>query len=133
VAQIDTNPLSLNNSGLKIWTIGTNRGLINQESQVVDSKSRINILATFLHGSAPRSTNFWLDRTPSVVPGSGALLRHIYQLENGTWASDIVGPASVNRAQVAIDANDNLYIVAPNWRIFFVRFCCFEMADLDHC
>jgi hypothetical protein len=33
--------------------------------------------------------------------------------------SDIIGPATRNRAQIAIDANDNLYVVAPNWRIFF--------------
>jgi hypothetical protein len=118
VAQVNTNPMTIGTPGIWIWSIGQNRGLINQESQTVDSQGGLHMLASFLLDSRPNSTNFWGDRAASIDPQSGAMLRHVH-LVNGNWQVDVIGAATENRAQIAVDGEDNLYVVAPNWRVFF--------------
>ena len=119
VAEVNTHPMTLNTTGLKVVFIGQNRGLINQESQVVDSTGHIHILASYLLDTQPNSTNFWAARTPTATPGSGAMLRHLYQRADGVWVNQVIGAATENRAQIAIDGEDGVYVVAPNYRVFY--------------
>lgn len=112
VGSLNNNPLSLNTSGLKIFTIGQNRGLINQESQVVDSRGGIHILQSLMAESEPASTNFWQSRDK-------AFLYHAYKDMNGQWKNDMLPFTSKNRSQIAIDRHDNLYVVSPAYRVFF--------------
>jgi hypothetical protein len=112
VGAVNTNPVKSNTSGITVWPLGQNRGLINQESQAVDSKGGIHILQSYLPDGEPNSTNFWNGR-------SKAYLRHIYKDESGTWQSDVIDAISVNRSEIAVDEGDNLYVVAPNYRVYY--------------
>ena len=109
---VNTSPVSAATTAIKVWTIGQNRGLINQESEAVDSKGGVHILQSYLLDTDPNSTNFWGDR-------ARAYLHHIYKDENGAWQNDVVDAVSVNRSKIAIDEGDNLYIVAPNYRVYY--------------
>lgn len=113
VGTAGTSPMGLNSPGLKVWTVGTNRGLINQESQAVDSKGNIHILQSYIADEQPNSTNFWGGR---IDHGQ---LRHIYQDNKGIWRNDVIAPSGRNRSEIAVDANDNVYVVAGNYRIYF--------------
>ena len=113
VGTVNSNPLSLNTAGLKVISLNQNRGLINQESQVVDSKGGIHILQSYLLDTvADNSTNFWGSRDNSY-------LRHIYRDAKGVWKSDVIPAISRNRSQIAIDRHDNLYVVSPEYRIYY--------------
>ena len=111
VATINTNPMTLGTSGLNILTIAQNRGLINQESQVVDSRGRIHILNSYMVDAEPNASDFRTAR-------SKAYLRHIYLDENKVWHYDNIGVVSQNRSQIACDENDNIYVVCPNFRVY---------------
>ncbi|MBK8808991.1 MAG: BNR repeat-containing protein [Bacteroidales bacterium] len=113
IGRANSDVMSLESSGLKIISIAQNRGLINQESQVVDSKGGIHILQSYMLNTEPdNSSNFWASRDK-------AYLRHIYKDENGIWQNDIIPAISRNRSQIAIDKFDNLYVIAPDYRIYF--------------
>lgn len=108
----NSNPMKMSSPGLKIWTIGTNRGLINQESQAVDNNGGIHILQSYIDAGVA-NTGFWNSRI------SNGMLHHIYQDESGTWHNDVLAPSTRNRSEIAVDANNNVYVVAPNYRIYF--------------
>jgi hypothetical protein len=109
---VNSNAIKSTTNGIIVWPLSQNRGLINQESQVVDSKGGIHLLQSFLPESFANSTNFWTGR-------NSAYLRHLYKDENGNWKCDNIGAISANRSQIAIDEGDNLYVVAPNYRIYY--------------
>lgn len=111
-ATINTAPMSLHTQGLKVISIDQNRGLINQESQAVDSKGGIHILQSYMLDSEANSSNFWGSRDK-------AYLRHIYKNENDQWKSDVIPAISRDRSEIAVDANDNIYVVCPNYRVYF--------------
>ncbi len=113
IGTAETNPMTLNTEGLKVITVGKNRGLINQEAQVVDSKGRIHILQSYISDDHPNSNNFWGFR---INFGD---LRHIYQDESGNWHSDIIAPSARNRSEIAVDSEDNVYVVSGDHRIYF--------------
>jgi hypothetical protein len=106
------NPLHFDDSGFKVVTIGENRGLINQESQAVDSKGDIHILQSYLLDGQPNNTN-WMDSRQK------AWLRHIYRDENGNWKKDVIAMSMTDRSEIAVDEGDNLYVVAPGYRVYF--------------
>ncbi len=112
VTELGTGPMTMSMEGLKVWTVSTNRGLINQESQAVDSKGGIHILQSYI-GDDDVNTGFWDSR---IKEGE---LHHIYQDGDGTWKNDIIAPSTRNRSEIAVDGNDNLYVVAPDYRIYF--------------
>ena len=113
VGAVNTNPMGLNSPGLKVWSVRNNRGLINQESQAVDSKGGIHILQSYMRDEEPDNSNFWESRI------NQGYLHHIYQDESGNWQNDIIARSSRNRSEIAVDARDNLYVVAADYRIYF--------------
>ena len=113
VGVVNSNPMGLNSPGLKVWTVRNNRGLINQESQAVDSKGRIHILQSYMRDEEPDNSNFWGSRI------NQGYLRHIYQDESGNWKNDVIARSGRNRSEIALDARDNLYVVTADYRIYF--------------
>lgn len=107
-----TSPMGMHSEGLKVWDVGTNRGLINQESQAVDNNGGIHILQSYIDEGVA-NTGFWNSR---IVNGK---LRHIYRDDSGEWHNDEIGPSTRNRSEIAVDENNNLFVVAPNYRIYF--------------
>ncbi|MCA1744198.1 MAG: BNR-4 repeat-containing protein [Bacteroidales bacterium] len=113
VGTAGTAPMTIASQGLKVWTVGTNRGLINQESQAVDSKGGVHILQTYISDDQPNSNDFWAGR---INQGQ---LRHIYRDEQGIWHNDVIAHSGRNRNEIAVDAKDNVYVVAGNYRVYF--------------
>jgi len=112
IATNNTSPMTIGTTGIKILTIPQQRGLINQESQTVDSKGHIHILQSYMVNAEANTTDWAGSRAKSH-------LRHIYQDDAGTWHNDDLGVGHTNRSQIAVDENDNLYVVCPNYRIYF--------------
>ncbi|MFT3740731.1 MAG: BNR-4 repeat-containing protein [Breznakibacter sp.] len=106
------NPLHYDDAGFKVYSVGETRGLINQESQAVDSKGKIHILQSYMLDSEPNSSDWAGSRAKSY-------LRHIYQDGNGTWQSDVIALSLTDRSDIAVDEGDNLYVVAPGYRVYF--------------
>ncbi len=112
ISTTGTTPLTYNSTGFKIFSVGENRGLINQEAQAVDSKGRIHILQSYLLDSEPDN---------SAWPSSRyeAWLRHIYMDETGTWKNDSIASVYIDRSDMAVDSYDNLYVITPGYRVYF--------------
>lgn len=117
IGTVESSPVTLTSPGLIVMPMSTNRGLINQESQTVDSKGKIHILQSYIPEGVA-NTGFWDSRI------NNGELHHIYQDENGTWQSDMIAPSTRNRSQIAVDRNDNLYVVGAGYRVY-----CAKAAD----
>lgn len=112
IATSGSDPLNFNKAGFKVYDIGENRGLINQEAQAVDSKGGIHILQSYMLDNQANNSSWPASRQP-------AWLRHIYQDESGEWQSDEIASIDVDRSDIAVDANDNLYVVTHDYRVYF--------------
>lgn len=106
------NPLHYDDAGFKVYSVAENRGLINQESQAVDSKGKIHILQSYMLDSEPNNSNWADSRAKSYT-------RHIYQDANGVWKSDVIALSMTDRSEIAVDEGDNLYVVSPGYRVYF--------------
>ena len=106
--------LNLYSTGFQIMPVSQNRGLINQEGQAVDSKGGIHILQSYMLATEANSTN-WLGSRQK------AYMHHIYQDDNGTWKSDKIAPSRIDRGDIAVDAEDNLYVLGPDYRVYWAK------------
>ena len=89
-------------AGIRVWTIGQNTSLLNQEAQTVDSTGRVHVLLR---------TNL-----------SGAVrYEHYFRETNGTWNRRVipVTPANLlqDRGKIVTDSNNNAYAILPNLKI----------------
>lgn len=103
--------LNYYSTGFQIKSIDTNRGLINQESMAIDSNGKPHILQSFMPYGVTAGS--WLDRR------NKSYMHHIYQNGNGDWQCDPIAPSYVDRAEIAIDASNNLYVVGPKYRVYY--------------
>lgn len=110
----ENNPLHYDMDGFKIMSINEQRGLINQEGQVADSKGGIHILQSYMLSSEANSSN-WLGSRQK------AYMHHIYQDANGNWKSDKIAPSLIDRGDIAVDANDNLFVLGPDYRVYWSK------------
>lgn len=100
--------INSNTTSAKVVTIAQNRGLMNQESQVVDSNGIVHIVASHLPDNVASTTNFALNRDNSVVI-------HYYRNTSGTWVKqNTIYKEENNRSDIVVDSNNNVYIVVPN-------------------
>ena len=105
--------LNLYSEGFQILQVDQNRGLINQEGQAIDSKGGIHILQSYLKDGVSESS--WYDRRVN------AFMRHIYQDDNGVWQNDIIAASRIDRGDIAVDAADNLYVLGPDYRVYYAK------------
>jgi hypothetical protein len=91
--------------GVTVWTIGQDRGLINQESQAVDSNGVVHVLASQLPASAASQSNFTTARNTAV-------LVHYYRDTSGVW-HQISSPFLERsaRSDIGVDSSNNIYTV----------------------
>ncbi|GGN32162.1 hypothetical protein FHR83_005747 [Actinoplanes campanulatus] len=107
IATTGSTPLASNNAGLKVWTIGQNRGLINQESQVVDAAGIVHVLASHLPASAASNTDFTAARESAV------LVHYWRDKASKVWHQTYTPFLERSaRGDIAVDAKDNLYVVS---------------------
>ncbi|KAJ7597582.1 hypothetical protein C8J56DRAFT_1001448 [Mycena floridula] len=113
-----SNPISVTTAGIIIDSLNPDHGLMNQESQAVDSAGQIHAIISYLSKSilgrfTQCVTNYETDRPAFARPF------HVYRSTNGTFTKVEIPFAinSVGRSQIVMDANDNVYVVLPFLRI----------------
>jgi hypothetical protein len=107
IATTGSTPLISNATGLRVWAIGQNRGLINQESQVVDKAGIVHVLASHLPASAPSNSDFTAAR-------ENAVLVHYWRDKASKVWHQTYTPflERSSRGDIAVDAADNLYVAS---------------------
>jgi|GEM_PF-1023565 len=101
-----SRPISENTEGIRVWAIGENRGLINQESQAVDSEGRVSMLMSHMRDGSPEQTDFREARIRSYV-------YHFMRAADGQWSRrELPGSSfSYDRNKLVADTAGNLYAV----------------------
>jgi hypothetical protein len=95
-----------------VWTIGQDRGLINQEHMVVDRGGRVHVLLSHMPDGQADDADFTSARTKSEF-------FHYWRDTEGTWSRNELGlPVIANfRGSLAISSTNNVYAVLPDLRI----------------
>jgi hypothetical protein len=107
VAAAGSNPLNSNASGLRVWPNSQNRGLMNQESQVIDSTGVVHVLQSHLPANTPSITDFNTARNSTV------LVHYWRDKASKQWNQRYLGyPEGLSRGDIAVDSRDNLYVVS---------------------
>ncbi|PPR06315.1 hypothetical protein CVT24_001027 [Panaeolus cyanescens] len=109
-----SNPVNVNTGGIIVDSLNADHGLMNQESQDVDSAGQIHAIISYIPGRFTQCvTNYQADRT------AYARAFHVFRSTNGAftkmeipWAINAVG-----RSQIVMDGQDNVYVILPYVRI----------------
>ncbi|KAH0585883.1 hypothetical protein H2248_007165 [Termitomyces sp. 'cryptogamus'] len=109
-----SSPMNVNTAGIIVDQLDADHGLMNQESQVVDSSGQIHAIISYVPGRFTQCvTNYEVDR---IAHGFAF---HLYRSSNGTFTKfEIPFPINaVGRSQIVLDSEDNAYVVLPFVRI----------------
>jgi hypothetical protein len=111
VGKAQTAPISMK-SDVRVWAIGQNRGLINQESMIVDHAGRVHVMLSHMPDNEPDDVNFNNTRTKSQY-------FHYWRDLSGTWTRQPmnIGVQGTWRGKLAVSSTDNLYAVLPSIRL----------------
>ncbi len=112
VAQTGVKALATDTSGIVVWKIGQNRGLINQEHMAVDFAGNVHVLLSHMPDYFANDADFTSARSKS-------LYFHYWRNTDGTWSRNALNiPVIANfRGKIAVTADNNLYAVLPDLRI----------------
>ncbi|KAG6898418.1 hypothetical protein C0992_004129 [Termitomyces sp. T32_za158] len=129
------SPMNVNTAGIIVDSLNADHGLMNQESQVVDSTGQIHAIISYVpgmpfYGSLTDSLTF---EDYATSPGrftqcvtnyetdriAHGFAFHLYRSSNGTFTKfEIPFPINaVGRSQIVLDSADNVYVVLPFVRI----------------
>jgi hypothetical protein len=107
IATTASAPMASNAATLKVWTIAQNRGLMNQESQVVDAAGIVHVLASQLPAAAASNTDFTSARESAV------LVHYWRDKASKVWHQDYTPFLERSaRGDIGVDAADNLYVAS---------------------
>lgn len=107
IATTGSTPLISNSAGLRVWSIGQNRGLINQESQVVDAAGIVHVLASHLPAAAASNSDFTAARESAV------LVHYWRDKASKVWHQTYTPFLErSSRGDIAVDSGDNLYVAS---------------------
>ncbi|KAF8895985.1 hypothetical protein BD779DRAFT_554756 [Infundibulicybe gibba] len=109
-----SSPVNVNTGGIIVDPLNADHGLMNQESQAIDSAGQIHIIISYVPGRFTQCvTNYETDRPLFARPF------HLFRSANGTFTKvEIPFPVnSVGRSQIVMDKADNVYVVLPFVRI----------------
>jgi hypothetical protein len=112
VATTGSTYVTKSSSGIKVWTINQNRGLINQEHMAVDTTGRVHVLLSHMPDAQADDATFDSARTKSQF-------FHYWRNTSGTWTRVAMGLPVVAsfRGKLAIASSNNLYAILPDLRI----------------
>ncbi|MBP2325955.1 hypothetical protein JOF56_006340 [Kibdelosporangium banguiense] len=99
---------------LVVDPLDPNHGLMNQESQAVDSAGNPHVIISYVPGRFTQCvTSYAADRT------RWGRAFHVTRAADGTWTKREIpiAPNSTGRTRIVFDRNDNGYIVMPFGRI----------------
>ncbi len=100
-------PLASNAAGLGVWPNSQNRGLMNQESLVVDATGVVHVLQSHLPAFTPSVTDF------NTARNSAVLVHYWRDKASKVWNQRYLGwTEGLSRGDIAVDARDNLYVVS---------------------
>ncbi len=91
-----------------------NHGLMNQESQAIDSTGAPHVIISYVPGRFTQCvTGYAADRT------RWGRAFHVFRNANGSWTKVEVpiAPNSTGRTRIIMDRNDNIYLIMPFGRI----------------
>jgi hypothetical protein len=106
--------VSVTSPGLVVDPLGVDHGLMNQESQDVDSGGNPHVLISYVPGRFTQCvTGYAADRTSYARPF------HVYRDAGGAWHKLEIPVAlgATGRSQLVLDSADNAYVVLPFGRI----------------
>ena len=112
VASTGSSYVTKNSSGIRVWTINQNRGLINQEHMVVDSTGRVHVLLSHMPDAQADDADFTSARGKSQF-------FDYWRNASGTWTRVGMGLPVVAsfRGKLAISSSNNVYAILPDLRI----------------
>ncbi|TFK26832.1 hypothetical protein FA15DRAFT_686193 [Coprinopsis marcescibilis] len=118
-SQISTsgsNPVRVSTGGIIVDPINADHGLMNQESQDVDSNGQIHAIISYVPGRFTQCvTSYQRDRQNSGYPF------HVFRSSDGTFTKTEIPfrLEAVGRSQIVVDRsnNDDVYVVLPYLRI----------------
>ena len=112
VATSGSSYVTKSSSGIKVWTINQNRGLINQEHMAVDSTGRVHVLLSHMPDAQADDATFDSARTKSQF-------FDYWRSTSGTWTRVAMGLPSIAsfRGKLAIAGSYNVYAILPDLRI----------------
>ncbi|AVT29231.1 MULTISPECIES: BNR repeat-containing protein [unclassified Plantactinospora] len=108
------NLVSISSPGLVVDPLPPNHGLINQESQDVDSTGNPHVVISYVPGRFTSCVTSYA----SARRANGRAF-HLFRNSSGVWRK-IEIPVPLNatgRSQIVLDAADNAYVVLPYGRI----------------
>ncbi|MEQ4300191.1 BNR repeat-containing protein [Plantactinospora sp. B6F1] len=108
------NLVSISSPGLVVDPLPPNYGLINQESQDVDSTGNPHVIISYVPGRFTSCVTSYA----SARRANGRAF-HMFRNSSGVWRK-IEIPVPLNatgRSQIVLDAADNAYVVLPYGRI----------------
>ncbi|NHD19394.1 MULTISPECIES: BNR repeat-containing protein [unclassified Actinopolyspora] len=108
------DPVGVNSPGIVADPLGPNHGLMNQESQAVDSTSTPHAVISYVPG---RFTQCVTDY--SQQRSKHARTFHLVRGDDGDWTKREVPvpPHSTQRTQLVFDQHDNAYLIMPKGKI----------------
>ncbi|KAG6812308.1 hypothetical protein H0H92_003481 [Tricholoma furcatifolium] len=109
-----TSPMDVNTEGIIVDSLNADHGLMNQESQDVDSSGQIHVAISYMPGRFGQCvTDYVANRT------AHGYAFHLYRSPNGTFTKfEIPFPIdAVGRSQIVLDNDDNAYVVLPYVRV----------------
>ncbi|KAF9054828.1 hypothetical protein BJ165DRAFT_1337991 [Panaeolus papilionaceus] len=109
-----SKPVNVNTGGIIVDSLNADHGLMNQESQDVDSAGQIHAIISYVPGRFTQCvTSYQNDRIAYARPF------HVYRSTNGAFTKMEIPWAinSVGRSQIVMDGQDNVYVVLPYVRI----------------
>ena len=107
VATTGSSPLRSDATGLRVWGIPQNRGLINQESQVVGADGVVHVLASHLPAGAPDNPDFTAARENAV------LVHYWRDKQTKAWHQTYTPFLErSSRGDIGVDGADNLYVAS---------------------
>ncbi|MEO3925496.1 BNR repeat-containing protein [Micromonosporaceae bacterium B7E4] len=108
------NLVSITSPGLVVDPLPPNYGLINQESQDVDSTGNPHVIISYVPGRFTSCVTSYA----SARRANGRAF-HLFRDSSGAWRKTEI-PVPLNatgRSQIVLDAADNAYVVLPYGRI----------------
>ncbi|KAJ7722287.1 hypothetical protein DFH07DRAFT_857041 [Mycena maculata] len=109
-----TSPINVNTAGIIVDSLDADHGLMNQESQTVDSTGLIHIIISYVPGRFTQCVENYETVRPEF-----ARPFHLYQNPNGTFTKVEIPffIQAVGRSQILMDSEDNVYVILPYVRV----------------
>jgi hypothetical protein len=108
------SPVSVTSPGLVADPLDPNHGLMNQESQAVDTSGRPHVVISYVPGRFTQCVSNYAQQRAQY-----GRTFHVFRAADGKWTKMEVPipPNHTQRTKIVLDRNDNAYLVMPRGKI----------------